>query len=886
MRTEDVTAAPRTAGAKTALTSAFVLATALAGLTAALGYVDGTGLFAPENWVDAGAFPGFATSPAWATVTFLPVLVVGSAAGYFLTARAARPGTRARWALGAAWSSVVLTAFLAKLAYSVLLLAVAGPAGLHPVPVVAAVLAECGLCGAKYAVFGVLAAAPAAVAYLISARPGTARRAAAAGLDATDTGATSTGATSTGATSTGATSTGATSTGATSTGATDDTAAACGWSPVWLLAGALLAAAVAGRGYPWLEGSGRALILPACGLAGSWLATRATWPRAMAGLAGRRGPAACWAGAAATVAGCSSGFLLPFVVSGLVSGFGGGLYPVVGALTHVAAGVTAGACASALGLAWAALRSLRPRRAAADKGRAAGAVRYAATAAAVVLLLGIDLVPSAVAAAPASYLVPASPSADGGGLLPLTVLRAPGSAPVIGDSAGRSVLLRGVNVSQLIDYGQPDKSKPTVRPLSEADYAQMASQYGFDVQRLNLSWSQLEPERGQFSQAYIARVRQAVDWAAAHGIYTVLDMHQDTYSKYVTAAPGTTCRLGATPEFGNDGAPAWATLSDGAKGCGFQGRDLSSNVEQSFTNLYDNTDGIGTQYADAWGTLARAFAGDTAVAGYDLLNEPGPGNSPGVTSALLLGRLYQQAITQVRAAEAATQGGFHHLVFFEPSILWSGLGFDVSPPAGFSSDPGLVFSPHLYSQSISMDQGVGVTLVTIEQGFTLAMRTAAAYGAPLWSGEWGWFGTGTGLAGDFDRFLDQQNADILGSAIWEWKQACGDPQADPTAAQSGGLDIYSCATGKDLPSPAFRTAALGQAYPRSAPGRLSRLTSSPRTVNLSLAGTGTGLLDVWIPSPRTAASWTGLRGVTITARPGGGWRLTGTAEGGYTLSVR
>ena len=407
------------------------------------------------------------------------------------------------------------------------------------------------------------------------------------------------------------------------------------------------------------------------------------------------------------------------------------------------------------------------------------------------------------------------------------MLRAPGSAPVIGDSAGRQVLLRGVNVNQLVDYGQPDKSKPTVRPLTEADYAQMASEYGFDVQRLNLSWSQLEPARGQFSQAYIARVRQAVDWAAAHGIYTVLDMHQDTYSKYVTAAPGTTCRLGASPEFGNDGAPAWATLSDGAKGCGFQGRDLSPNVEQSFTNLYDDTDGIGTQFADAWGVLARAFAGDTAVAGYDLLNEPGPGNSPGVTSSLLLGRLYQQAITQIRAAESAAPGGFHHLVFFEPSILWSGLGFDVTPPAGFSDDPGLVFSPHLYSQSITMDQGLGVTLVTIEQGFALAERTAAAYGVPLWSGEWGWFGTGASTVADFDRFLGRQNADVLGSAVWVWKKACGDPQSDPNGAEAGGLDLISCPAGKDLPSPAFQAPALGQAYPRSVPGRLSRLASSP-----------------------------------------------------------
>ncbi len=58
-------------------------------------------------------------------------------------------------------------------------------------------------------------------------------------------------------------------------------------------------------------------------------------------------------------------------------------------------------------------------------------------------------------------------------------------------------------------------------------------------------------------------------------------------------------------------------------------------------------------------------------------------------------------------------------------------------------------------------------------------------------------------------------------------------------------------------------------------------------MNLSLAGNGTGLLDVWIPgTARPAGSWTGLRGVTITARPGGGWRLAGTAAGGYSLSVR
>ena len=83
-----------------------------------------------------------------------------------------------------------VAAFLAKLAYSVLLVAVAGPAGLHLTPAFAAVLAECGLCGAKYAFFGVRAAVPAALAYLISARRAArqnARQAAASDTTATAT---------------------------------------------------------------------------------------------------------------------------------------------------------------------------------------------------------------------------------------------------------------------------------------------------------------------------------------------------------------------------------------------------------------------------------------------------------------------------------------------------------------------------------------------------------------------------------------------------------------------------------------------------------------------------------------------------------------------------
>jgi hypothetical protein len=44
------------------------------------------------------------------------------------------------------------------------------------------------------------------------------------------------------------------------------------------------------------------------------------------------------------------------------------------------------------------------------------------------------------------------------------------------------------------------------------------------------------------------------------------------------------------------------------------------------------------------------------------------------------------------------------------------------------------------------------------------------------SGEWGWFGDDAATQGRFDEFLTRQNDDRLGSAIWVWKKACGDPQ--------------------------------------------------------------------------------------------------------------
>ena len=73
---------------------------------------------------------------------------------------------------------------------------------------------------------------------------------------------------------------------------------------------------------------------------------------------------------------------------------------------------------------------------------------------------------------------------------------------------------------------------------------------GFNVVRLVLNWSQLEPTAGTYSATYLNRVAQVVGWAREQGIYVILDMHQDQYSRYIVPARRGMAPSGCTPSGG------------------------------------------------------------------------------------------------------------------------------------------------------------------------------------------------------------------------------------------------------------------------------------------------------------------------------------------------
>ncbi len=299
------------------------------------------------------------------------------------------------------------------------------------------------------------------------------------------------------------------------------------------------------------------------------------------------------------------------------------------------------------------------------------------------------------------------------------------------DDLDREVILRGANVNSLGEYWQGDPDHDPTVPVSESDWDEMAAR-GFSVIRLIITWSLVEPERGVFDEDYLDRVDAYVTKAAEHGIYSVIDMHQDAYSAFIATEDPGECGEGTRPGKGWDGAPEWATLTDDRSTCIIDERNSAPAVEAAWNHFYDNTDGIRDEFAAAWGAVAERFAGRPEVAGYDVLNEPEV-SRPAAELAPLYEAMLADAIEAIRIAEA--DADFDHVVIIEPAIPAADFsrGIVNPDPARLGVDPAnVVFGPHNYAESIT--QGIPI------EGMSAALAGAASgAGVPLWIGEYGFW---------------------------------------------------------------------------------------------------------------------------------------------------
>ncbi|MBR6474843.1 MAG: cellulase family glycosylhydrolase, partial [Lachnospiraceae bacterium] len=154
-------------------------------------------------------------------------------------------------------------------------------------------------------------------------------------------------------------------------------------------------------------------------------------------------------------------------------------------------------------------------------------------------------------------------------------------------------------------------------------------EHGFNLIRLGLQWDGAEPEPGKYNEEYFKGIDKIIEMAAVCDIAVFLDMHQDLYGVVF-----------------EDGAPEWATVTDGEEHIRTElwseSYLISPAVQHAFDNFWKNTpasDGVGirTHYIELLKYLAKRYKGNPYVIGIDVMNEPFPG-TPGMRVAEIMGR--------------------------------------------------------------------------------------------------------------------------------------------------------------------------------------------------------------------------------------------------------
>jgi endoglycosylceramidase len=176
------------------------------------------------------------------------------------------------------------------------------------------------------------------------------------------------------------------------------------------------------------------------------------------------------------------------------------------------------------------------------------------------------------------------------------------------DERGRTVILHGVNVVYKRPPYVPNASAGERSSFDRDDVRRLRS-WGFNTVRLGIAWKALMPLPGIVDRAYLNRILALTRVLEEGGIYYLLDMHQDLYAE----------------RFEGNGAPDWAIKDDGIPFSslgGFPNNYAAPAVGRSFTNFYENRDGIRGQFRRAWEAVARAVRGKAHALGFDLLNEP------------------------------------------------------------------------------------------------------------------------------------------------------------------------------------------------------------------------------------------------------------------------
>lgn len=318
------------------------------------------------------------------------------------------------------------------------------------------------------------------------------------------------------------------------------------------------------------------------------------------------------------------------------------------------------------------------------------------------------------------------------------------------DKQGGVVLLRGVNLAG-------ESKVPPFRHLRSTTDLDPLPGWGLNVLRLLINWEAFEPTKGHYDTSYLDSVTQVVDLAHRRGLYVILDIHQDAFSRFSTAGCG-------------DGLPRWAIppditpqTPDNGPACASWGTKMifDADMHRSFSAFHKNEGGVRDRYLQLLATLARHFRSHPAVIGFDPMNEPW-GDEKTELAALY------------RDAEKTIRGEFPEaILFLSPHALTSsGLVGSALPRPAFSN---FAFAPHYYDPGVLLGHAYSGLSIATDLAFALIDRKTQQLAAPLFLGEFGAPGGTRGADAYLTLLASHLNRRFASGAQWNYT-----PGWDPT----------------------------------------------------------------------------------------------------------
>tara|TARA_R110001592_G_scaffold357416_1_gene660560 strand:- start:121004 stop:122455 length:1452 start_codon:yes stop_codon:yes gene_type:complete len=380
------------------------------------------------------------------------------------------------------------------------------------------------------------------------------------------------------------------------------------------------------------------------------------------------------------------------------------------------------------------------------------------------------------------------------------------------DSLGREIAVRGINarVDGLFDVSFED-GRIALEPIPafSREDAQDMVRYGFKVLRLPVNWSGMEPHEGEFSEAYFETLDRVIDLASAAGLYVLIDVHQDAWSK----------------EIGEDGAPLWAIvpppkqLLEGRLD-DLAARRVSTQVRNAFQGFFENREGIQDRFLPVWKHLVGRYANRPEVIGFQPMNEPFVSHFD--PSQKTLHDFYREILPPMRELDD------RHLLWLEPGVVRNYLN---SAPLleQLFPDENIVYCPHIYPS--------GVDASTYEEWKTWlvenysSMRVEAdSWGAALVVSEWGTHPDAAESEGYIRAQQEAAEALSSGQITWLWKE--------DSQGSWGFYDVDSATGDWVLRENAVRHFA--KPYAQAVPGRFLTHNFDPATGVLSFSFESSG----------------------------------------------